>query len=279
MRIVVFSSGSSGNATLIQTNKANILVDCGLTKKTINENLSKYDLSLLDINYLFITHEHIDHVKSFAQMLKMNNIKIYISKGTLNAIYAQYYKDNKNNDCDEINERLKNNSITVIERIPDSILYPEYVVDDFRVQVLPTFHDAEEPIGFTFASDDKKICYITDTGYVHKDLKDYIYNCDCYILESNHDPEMLLHSSRPYQLKLRILSDHGHLSNEDSMVTLANIMGEKTKLVMHAHVSEECNLSPIIEMTRKRVLEGYGIKRDDITYVILSRRPSGEYII
>ena len=90
---------------------------------------------------------------------------------------------------------------------------------------------------------------------------------------------MLLHSSRPYQLKLRILSDHGHLSNEDSMVTLANIMGEKTKLVMHAHVSEECNLSPIIEMTRKRVLEGYGINRDDITYVILSRRPSGEYNI
>lgn len=279
MKITVFSSGSSGNSTLIRTERSNILIDCGLTKKAINENLEKQGLSLSDINYLFITHEHIDHVKSFSQMLKLNNIKIYISKGTLDSIYRQAYKDSKNTDCELINSRLKNNTITVIERIPDSILYPYYVIDDFKVQILPTFHDASEPIGFTFESSDKKLCYITDTGYVHRDLKDYIYNCDCYILESNHDPEMLLHSSRPYQLKIRILSDHGHLSNEDSMVTLANIMGDKTKLVMHAHVSEECNLSPIIEMTRKRVLEGYGIKRDDITYVILSRRPSGEFII
>ena len=184
-----------------------------------------------------------------------------------------------NTECNLINERLKNNTITPIEREQDSMLYPKYIIDDFVVQVLPTFHDASEPIGFTFESNEKKLCYITDTGYVHRDLKDYIYNCDCYILESNHDPELLLHSNRPYHLKLRILSDHGHLSNEDSMVCLANIMGEKTKVVMHAHISEECNLTPILEMTRKRVFDSFNIKRDDITYVILSRRPSGEYII
>jgi phosphoribosyl 1,2-cyclic phosphodiesterase len=120
---------------------------------------------------------------------------------------------------------------------------------------------------------------MTDTGYVHVQLKEYMENCECYVLESNHDPDMLMASSRPYQLKLRILSDHGHLSNEDSMVALANLMGEKTKLVMHAHVSEECNLSPIIEMTRKKIFDSYNINRDDITYVILSRRPSGEYNI
>ncbi len=279
MKVVVFSSGSSGNCTLLRTNKCNILIDCGLTKKTINDCLSKYDLSLADINYLFITHEHIDHVKSFSQMLKLSNIKIYITKGTLDAIYRQCYKDNKNTDCDNINERLKNNTIIPIERMPNSILYPKFIVDDFIVQILPIFHDAEEPIGFTFESDSKKLCYITDTGYVHKDLGEFINNCDAYILESNHDPEMLLHSSRPYHLKLRILSDHGHLSNENSMVTLANAIGDKTRLVMHAHVSEECNLSPIIEMTRKRVLDGYGIVTDNINFVILSRRPSGEYEI
>lgn len=279
MKIVVFASGSSGNATLIRTKNKNILIDCGITKKAINENLEKYDLSLMDINYLFVTHEHIDHVKSFPQMLKLNNIKIYISKGTLDSIYRQYYKEKKETECELINTRLKNNTIVVIERMPDSIFYPKYVIDDFIVQVLPTFHDALEPIGFLFESEEKRLCYITDTGYVHHDLNSIISNCECYILESNHDPEMLLHSSRPYHLKLRILSDHGHLSNEDSMVSLANLIGDKTKLVMHAHVSEECNLSPIIELTRKRVLDGYGIVTDNINFIILSRRPTGEFEI
>ena len=279
MRIVVFSSGSSGNCTLLRTETKNILIDCGLTKKSINEGLGKYDLSLANIDYLFITHEHIDHVKSFAQMLKLTNIKIFISKGTLDYLYRLYYKENKMNDCELINQRLKNNTITVIERIENSILYPKYVVDDFTVQVLPTFHDASEPIGFTFESEGKKVCYITDTGYVHTDLSKFIVNCDCYILESNHDPDMLMASSRPYTLKMRIISDHGHLSNENSMVTLANMMGDRTRLVMHAHISEECNLTPILEMTRKRVLDGYGISTDNVQFVVLSRRPSGEYTI
>ena len=279
MKLVVFSSGSSGNCTLLKSDRTNILIDCGLTKKAINENLEKYGLSLMDINYLFITHEHIDHIKSFSQLLKLNNIRIYITRGTLDYIYRQFYKEKKDKDCDLINERLKNNTIVPIERIHDSIMYPKYVIDDFKVQVLPTFHDASEPIGFTFECEDKRVCYMTDTGYVHVELKEYMENCECYVLESNHDPDMLMASSRPYQLKLRILSDHGHLSNEDSMVALANLMGEKTKRVMHAHVSEECNLSPIIEMTRKKIFDSYNINHDDITYVILSRRPSGEYNI
>ena len=279
MKIVVFASGSSGNATLIRTEHKNILIDCGITKKAINDNLNKYGLSLMDINYLFITHEHIDHVKSFPQMLKLNNIKIYISKGTLDAIYRQYYKEKKETECELINSRLANNTIIVIQRMDDSIFYPKFVVDDFNVQILPTFHDASEPIGFLFESEEKRICYITDTGYVHQDLNGIINNCECYILESNHDPELLLHSSRPYHLKIRILSDHGHLSNEDSMVALANLIGDKTKVVMHAHVSEECNLSPIIEMTRKRVLDGYGIDYDNITFVILTRHATEEFDI
>ena len=88
-----------------------------------------------------------------------------------------------------------------------------------------------------------------------------------------------MHSARPYPLKIRILSDHGHLSNVDSMVTLAHIMGPDTKLVMHAHISQECNLSQIVEFTRIKVLEEYGIITEGVNFVILAPRPSLEYEI
>ena len=86
-------------------------------------------------------------------------------------------------------------------------------------------------------------------------------------------------SSRPYSLKIRILSDHGHLSNEDSMVVLANVMGPSTKLVMHAHISQECNLTQILELTRKKVFDSFGIDYSNIKFEILHPYPSEEYNI
>ena len=276
MKISVFSSGSSGNCTLVRANDYNILIDVGISKKSLDENLLEYNLTLNDIQVLLITHEHTDHTKGFNAILKYENIKIYLTKGTYHYILSSN-KDKNPRVYDKMVERLENGSISLLNRLDNSIFYQEINLYETKVSVLPTFHDASESVGFIIHENDKKVVYITDTGYVHEALFDMISNADAYVLESNHDPAILMHSNRPYHLKMRILSNHGHLSNEDSMVVLANTIGVKTKLVMHAHISQECNLTHIVELTRKKVLGDYGIDTSGVEFVILSPNPTKEY--
>lgn len=276
VKISVFSSGSAGNCTLVQTRNLNILIDAGISKKSIDENLLEHNLTLNDIQMLLITHEHVDHIKAFNSILKYDNITIYLTLGTYNYILEANKK--KNTKLVELMQcRLENNTIILLNRLDNSILYKDILCLDLVINVLPTFHDASESVGFVINDDESKLVYITDTGYVHQGLYEYISNADAYILESNHDPAILMHSNRPYHLKMRILSNHGHLSNEDSMVTLAHVMGNKTRLVMHAHISQECNLTQIVEMTRRKVLDDFGIDSTGVEFVITSPFPSKEY--
>lgn len=278
VKITVFSSGSSGNCTLVQTGKLNILVDVGIGKKSIDENLLVHSLTLNDINAVFITHEHIDHIKAFNSILKYDEIKLFLSYGTYKYILDTNEKKNPKL-ADLMRKKMENSHIYILNRLDNTIFYQDLDLMGLKVNVLPTFHDAAESIGFVFCEMDKKLVYITDTGYVHQSLYDQISNADAYILESNHDPSILMHSNRPYHLKLRILSNHGHLSNEDSMVTLAHVIGSKTRLVIHAHISQECNLTQIIDMTRKKVLDDYGISTDGIEFVNATPYPMKEYEI
>ncbi len=278
MRLTVFSSGSAGNSTLLECDDCNILIDAGIPKKGLIENLSKNNLTLEDIDALLITHEHGDHIKGLSTLLKYEGIKIYMTKGTANWILKSYeIKYPKVYNL--LKCRIDNGSVLLINRLENSMLYEDVLIGNTLINVLPTFHDAAESIGFIFNENDKKFVYITDTGYVHQSLYEILSNADAYMLECNHDPAILMHSARPYQTKIRILSDHGHLSNEDSIVTLAHIMGVKTRLVVHAHISQECNLTQIIEITRGKVLYDYGIDTTGIEFVISGPFRSKEYLI
>lgn len=278
MKIKVFSSGSDGNATLVVANNKNILIDLGLTRKQIVENLNSLNLELSDLDGILITHEHTDHTKAFATMLKELNIPIYISKGTLNSLYDSYRATGKNKLIELIDKRFNEGSIIIFSR-DNKGAYLGFNIGSAYIEVLPIFHDVSEPVGFIIHEGEKRLVYMTDTGYVPEDYWPIISDSECYFLESNHDPEILMASNRPYNLKMRILSDYGHLSNEHSMVTLANVIGPNTKLVMHAHISQECNLSEIIEMTRNKVFDSYGIDTSNIEFVILHPYPSKEYEI
>lgn len=276
MKISVFSSGSSGNCELIRTKNLNILIDAGITKKRIDENLLEYDLTLNDIDVLLITHEHSDHVKSLVSLLKYANIKTFMSRGTYYALLKE--NENKQASFNLLKNRFDDGMIVLLNRL-DNFDYEEINYLDLKIKPIAAFHDAAECVGYVLEADEKKLGLLTDTGYVHQKVIPYLLNLDCYILESNHDPEMLMSSSRPYYLKQRILSDHGHLSNQDSMATLVKIMGDKTKLVMHAHISNECNLSEIVELTRKTVFNEYGISTEGIKFVVLHDYKSEDYEI
>lgn len=278
MTIQLFSSGSCGNCCLIKTNNHNILIDVGISKKQILENLAKNNLNILDIDIILITHAHDDHIRSLGSILKIAKANIYMSYGTYMDIMK--FKGTINDKLKEIvREKVKSNQITLLSILDDKLTYNPIILNNIKITPIPTFHDATESVGYIIECNGKKIVYITDTGFIHYKLFDLITNANCYVIESNYDPYTLMHSSRPESNKMRTLSNHGHLSNEDAMVTIAKVMGCNTKLVIHAHVSQECNLSQIIIDTREKVFDDFGIDVSNVSFVIASPNPTKEYEI
>jgi len=225
MELIVLASGSKGNATYLEIGNEKILIDCGLSYKQIKDRLAEYDKTIDGLTKVFITHEHSDHVGHLGMLAKKHDFDIYLSEGTL----AKLKKKIKYTiDC----RRYK----TIL---PEEML--EF--DDFNVLPFDIYHDATEPLGYRFFEGEKSVVYITDTGYFPMRKYHLIANAEVYIIESNHEVEMLLESDRPWLLKRRILDDEGHLSNEDSANLLLNIAGDKTRYIILAHLSAECNVN------------------------------------
>lgn len=275
MRIKVLASGSTGNCCYIETKDHKILIDVGISKKAIDLGLASMGIDFNEIDTLLITHEHEDHIHSLGTVLRKGHITCYMTRGTYQAIE----RGKTPTLAAIVAQRVKDHSLILLNRLENSILYPDIFLDETLIHVLPIFHDAIEPIGFKIESDGKSVVYLTDTGYVHQALYPTIADADCYVLEFNHDPYILMSSDRTYALKQRILSDHGHLSNEDAAVTLAHVLGEHTKLVFYAHISQECNLSEIIELTRKKVMDSIGIDTTCIDFVLTSPVATKEYVL
>ena len=181
MKFSVFSSGSEGNCTLLQTNNVNILIDAGISKKQISDNLAKYGLTLNDINTILITHEHVDHVKALPMLLKEPNLKYVMSAGTYDALINFYASRDKVKLRDLMVKKLNDKELIVVARLDNSIFYPSIKIEDLDIQILPAFHDSKECIGFSFKNEGKKFVYLTDTGYVHQALYDEISNANAYL--------------------------------------------------------------------------------------------------
>lgn len=222
MRIDLLCSGSKGNSCLIRHNDTQLLIDCGSTKKYLMESFKKVHANVEDTNGVLITHAHTDHV---SQLKHFKHLDVY-------------------SHC-ELKDALDKHDIFPEEK---------FILKDLSVQVLGLSHDAPNTIGFVIESDHEKLVYVTDTGYVPNQIKPYIANADYYIFESNHDVDRLLHTNRPMFLKQRILSDNGHLNNEDSSLNLASFINAKTKNIVLAHLSEEANTQDLALDTFSDVL-------------------------
>ncbi len=206
MKFVSLCSGSKGNCTVLYYKNYHILIDCGSSQKYITTRLKELNLSVEDINLVLITHAHGDHVKS----IKM-------------------FKDKKILSCSEVDYAHQINYFKTL------------LFNGLKITAIPLSHDSKNTCGFVFESNFEKLVYITDTGYVSKKLYALIHNADYYFIESNHDVAMLMKTSRPFILKNRILSDSGHLCNEDCTKILKQVIGPSTKEIILAHLSEEAN--------------------------------------
>lgn len=250
MKVIVLSSGSKGNTTYIETKETKILIDAGNTCKYILEKLNNYNIEPGSIDAIFVTHTHIDHIKGLPVLTKKINPCVYITEKMYP--YLEY---------------LENYYIIDKETI---------TIKDMSIEIIKTSHDTEDSVGYIISEEDKSIVYITDTGYINQKYFDTLKNKDIYIMESNHDIEMLNNSSYPFATRQRILSDKGHLSNYDSAKYLSKFIGNKTKYILLAHLSEENNTEDLAYNTLVNRLEQEKIKVDNI--IITKQNKETEFI-
>ncbi len=222
MKIYVLASGSKGNMTCVKTKGSSFFIDAGISMTKIKQKMNDYNMDMSEIDTLFMTHEHSDHVAGLKALLKLGHIKtVYISKGTYEALSA------------DIQDLM--NDVRVIKADQ------QLEVNDLIVHTLMLSHDANEPIGFKFVdSESKSLVLLTDTGYVDNSYDTLLKGSDVYILEANHNPNTLIKSSRPFHLKQRILGVKGHLSNEDAVILMNRYVTKHAAWVV-GHMSEDCN--------------------------------------
>ncbi len=235
MRFTVLASGSKGNTTLIQTQGSKYLIDAGLSAKKTIEVLLEQKTTIDEISGIFITHEHGDHVSGIRVLCDRYGVPIYIHEKTYAAL-------------------KRNHRPTKMERV-FFIESGRHQVGPFEVEAFPLSHDVAYMLGYSFHLAEKKLVYVTDSGYVNQQLHEKLSNADAYIFETNHDPEMVRMSGYPFSVQQRILSDRGHLSNEDSAMTLAKLIGPKTQHVILAHLSAENNTPELAKLTVEQVFQ------------------------
>ena len=219
----VLYSGSSGNCSYIKINNQVFLIDAGVSCKRIFSALASHDILPEQIAGILLTHEHTDHVIGLKQLVDRFAIPLYTNEPTLLAINDKYRPQNMQD---------------IHFFVDDYLLLAELAV---RIDAYPISHDVEDGRFYVFENHQWKFVYLTDSGYVPEKYYDALRNANGYIIESNHEPELVMQSRYPWHIQQRIISDKGHLSNQDSSLLMQKIIGERTKNIVLAHLSEENN--------------------------------------
>lgn len=230
MEIRVLASGSKGNIISLISGDSHLLIDVGISYTKIKQKFNEYNINLSSVQNIILTHEHKDHTTGLRVFLNNHqHVQTYLTKGTMDGL-----------------DKLSKDSLKKYTHIiPEN----SFQIDDFTIFPLLVSHDANEPIGLVVSSNGKKAVFITDTGYFHHDYLEMIKGADFYYFESNHDELMLMQTpKRPHHLKMRILSERGHLSNNEATRVLNQVITDKPAIWAVAHISEDCNTIEKIEM-------------------------------
>jgi phosphoribosyl 1,2-cyclic phosphodiesterase len=239
-RYSILSSGSTGNALYVESDEHSFLVDAGFSGKQMESLFGRIDRDISKLSGVFVTHEHIDHIKGIGVLARKYKLPIY---------------------ANELTWRAMDRSVGEIPTEQKFIFNME-TVKSFGATDIESFgvsHDAAEPMFYVFHQSGKKLVLITDTGYVSDRMKGTISNADAYIFESNHDVQMLRMGRYPWNIKRRILSDVGHVSNEDAAIAMSEVIGDRTKKVFLAHLSLDNNMKDLARMSVAQTLQSQGL--------------------
>ncbi len=235
-----FLSGSSGNSTFVTDGESKILVDCGANGKYIEECLERIDVEANDINAILISHAHRDHVFGVGVLSRRFDIPIYASEDTWDEMLS-------------IIGNIKEKNIKIIKS-DEQLKLGNMTIKPFSIP-----HDAKGALAYRIEGIDSKMAIATDIGHISDELFENLSGCDFIIIEANHDLEMLRNGRYPYYLKKRIMSDKGHLSNEDSAKLCTMLAKAGTKSFWLGHLSNENNTPHIAYNAVKDAFERAGI--------------------
>jgi phosphoribosyl 1,2-cyclic phosphodiesterase len=221
VRFNVLGSGSSGNATLVVAGQTRILIDCGLSARELTRRFAAVGEVIDQLSAIIITHEHSDHIRGLATLLKHLPIPVFISAAAWQA--------------------TKWSSSPITPDIQPLQAQQTIEIDQVRIQPIRIPHDSVDPLAFSLESAGSKIAIATDLGSIPPAVAQELRGCQALILEANHDLDMLKFSNYPWQTKQRVMSDVGHLSNREMARFLREDFDGQADYLILAHLSQQNN--------------------------------------
>ncbi len=252
-------SSSSGNSTLISNEDTNILIDAGVSASKICASLSKAGKAPDELDAIFVTHEHSDHIAGIRLLSKKYNIPVFAAEASMETILASA-------------PDIRGSNMHIIS-VPGV-----YNIRSMRIKSFATPHDSRQSAGYVIESDEKRYAVATDTGTVTKTMLSNLAGCEAVLIEANHDISMLKCGPYPYYLKKRILSDTGHLSNDKCAWLATQLAIWGTKRILIGHLSDKNNTPETAYECVRKSLEANDFKlgrdvilklasRDELTYI------------
>lgn len=239
MRIVTFASGSTGNCCLVSDGGVNVLIDAGISARRIVQGLGVLGLAPQDICGVLITHEHSDHISGLPVLVKRTGMRIFAPS-----------------ELGEVLKRVKPELSESIDYIPTD---GGLCVGDVRITAFPTPHDASASFGYRIEGSEV-FAFATDTGHISDELLEGLQGADTVVIEANHDKVMLKNGPYPPFLKQRVLSKHGHLSNDDCAKLACLLADSGTRQIILGHLSQQNNTPEAAETAVSEALSGRNVK-------------------
>ena len=239
MRIVTFASGSTGNCCLVSDGGVNVLIDAGISARRIVQGLGVLGLAPQDVCGVLITHEHSDHISGLPVLVKRTGMRIFAPS-----------------ELGEVLKRVKPELSESIDYIPPD---GGLCVGDVRITAFPTPHDASASFGYRIEGSEV-FAFATDTGHISDELLQGLQGADTVVIEANHDKVMLKNGPYPPFLKQRVLSKHGHLSNDDCAKLACLLADSGTRQIILGHLSQQNNTPEAAETAVSEALSGRNVK-------------------
>ena len=257
LTIAALGSGSGGNAFVAAADREAVIIDLGFSRRELRSRMSRLGLAPEMLAGALLTHDHDDHVRGCRVFCDELALPLYASSGT-----AHYLR-----------RRGK-----LPQRVVEFEAGAHFCVGAFSVTAFPVPHDAEDPVGFVVEGGGCRVGFATDLGIVNAVVRRHLADCDALVLESNYDPDMLRRSDRSLMLKRRIAGRDGHLENSCAAAALAELVTPRTKLLLLAHVSRECNDPELVrECTAAELAR---LHRSDLPFEVLSQDvPRGPFTL
>ena len=240
MRVIPLSSGSQGNATLVEFGSARLLVDAGLSARRLGQRLKSFGVSPGDIDCILLSHEHGDHTQGAERFSKRHHVPVASSAETLEAMDLSPL---------HFSEWI---ALPRAERLD---------LGGVQVESFPVPHDAARPVGFVIHGDGMRVGIATDLGHVTTLVLERLRGCDVLMVEANHDEIMLRDGPYPWHLKQRVRGRLGHLSNHEAAALLRRTVDGSCRAVILAHLSERNNTQALARRAAAAALQAAGGKR------------------